>query len=267
MLGNGCSSNTLKRPELPNSIASHANDSVHLDPAFSEFIPLDPRTKILGATAINLCIITVVKTPVTLLSLAVTIFLIAASKQWKLLIAFFMLTAAFQSAYLIGSYTNSLLSGFLLILGEYGTRLSIVVAVSTWLILSTQPAALFAALRRLHLPPSFIIPIAVMFRFFPAVIVEARAIWDAMHIRGLFPTWWASVKHPILLMEYLIVPLLGSTLQIADDIAVSAMTRGLGSPLTPTSVVTLGFSWRDCVVVGAIIGLIGVFVATLLGVA
>ncbi|WP_160149042.1 energy-coupling factor transporter transmembrane component T [Arcanobacterium ihumii] len=229
-------------------------------------MPLDPRTKILGVTAINLCIITVVKTPVTLFSLVLAIFLITASKQWKLLMTFSTLAVSFQSSYLIGSHTNSLLSGFLLVLGEYGTRLSIVVAVSAWLILSTQPAALFAALRRLHLPSSFIIPITVMFRFFPAVIVEARAIWDAMQIRGLFPTWWTAVKHPILLMEYLIVPLLGSTLQIADDIAVSAMTRGLGSPLTPTSVVKLGFSWRDGVVVGAIVGLIGVFIAALLGV-
>ncbi|MBM7825657.1 energy-coupling factor transport system permease protein [Arcanobacterium pluranimalium] len=226
---------------------------------------LDPRTKIVFAVVISLCTISVVKLPVTLFALALTTAVILMDQLWKLLLLCASILAIFAVVLACGLYTESFFSDICLVIGEYGTRLSIIFTVNAWLLASTQPAALLAALERWRLPRSFTIPIAIMFRFFPAVLNEASAIWDAMRLRGLFSSSWHFLIHPIRTAEYLVVPLLGSTLQIADDISASAMTRGLGAPNRATSVVAIGITWRDVCAHAALLCFLGVFVAAVKG--
>ncbi|MFC5369865.1 energy-coupling factor transporter transmembrane component T [Arcanobacterium bovis] len=226
---------------------------------------LDPRTKIVLAVVVGLCTISVVKFPVTVSALVITLFLIIADRLWKLLLFAASLLAVFALALACGVLTTSFLSDIALIIGEYGIRLSIIVAINAWLLMSTEPAALLAALERWRLPRSFTIPIATMFRFFPAVLSEARAIWDAMRLRGLFTSPWHFLLNPLLTAEYLVVPLLGSTLQIADNISASAMTRGLGAPHRATSVVEIGITWRDLCAYAVLTVFVGIFLAAVRG--
>ena len=74
------------------------------------------------------------------------------------------------------------------------------------------------------------------------------------------------VAHPMRLVEFIIVPLIGSTLQISEDLSASAMIRGLGSPGRSTSVVPVGFGPGDIVGWLGIIAIIGAFVWVHVGV-
>lgn len=80
----------------------------------------------------------------------------------------------------------------------------------------------------LRLPRSISIPIAVMFRFFPSFKEEHRNIKLAMKIRGI------GFKNPLAYLEYVTVPLLITSSNIADDISKAAETRCIANPIRKT---------------------------------
>ena len=225
-----------------------------------EGIPMDPRTKLLMVVVTNICVITVVKTPVTLSALAIMILMFAAARAWKFLLPILALFVGFMAIHELSGYVPHWIGALLAVIGQYGSRITVVIGMGVWLFATTTPAAFIAALKRAHVPDAFTVPLSVMFRFFPAALEEIRAIWDAMRLRGLFITPGQAAAHPLRAAEYVMVPLVGSTLQIADDLSVSAMTRGLGRPGRTTSVVHTGFGWGDAVGFALMLGLIAVFV-------
>ena len=102
-----------------------------------------------------------------------------------------------------------------------------------------------------------VIPLSVMFRFFPVVIDEMRGIVEAMKLRGYQKPW----LHPIRTAEYIVVPLLSAVARIADELAAAALIRGLGAPGRPTQLSTRRFGMWDAVMILAILGFIGLTIA------
>ena len=98
-----------------------------------------------------------------------------------------------------------------------------------WDLITTPPGEIAAFLSRIHMPSSVILGLLVMFRFFPTMKAELKAMGLSMKNRGL-----TSVKqftgHPLASFEYVLVPLLLRILQIADQLAVSAVARGAERP-------------------------------------
>ncbi|MTV85754.1 energy-coupling factor transporter transmembrane component T, partial [Streptococcus pneumoniae] len=78
------------------------------------------------------------------------------------------------------------------------------------------------------------IPLTVMVRFFYAARIDYSQIKKAMRLRGL--TLKKLIKNPILLFEYRLVPLLMCLSKTADDLTVSAMTKGLAVNQKRTSI-------------------------------
>lgn len=74
-------------------------------------------------------------------------------------------------------------------------------------------------------PDVIVIPITVMARFFYTLQEDYAQIKDAMYLHGL--TTSRLIKTPGKLLEYRLVPLLMCMTRTADDVAVSALTRGL----------------------------------------
>jgi energy-coupling factor transport system permease protein len=73
-----------------------------------------------------------------------------------------------------------------------------------------------------------------MLRFLPTIIAEARAVYDAMRLRGI-GGWGGMLRHPVLSIERFTVPLIASSLRVADDLSAAALLRGLGSATRPTA--------------------------------
>ncbi|MBP2624003.1 energy-coupling factor transporter transmembrane component T [Streptococcus oricebi] len=108
-------------------------------------------------------------------------------------------------------------------------------------ILTTSMSDLVASLQKMKLPDLLIVPISVMFRFFYTVKEDYQQIKEAMYLRGL--TGRQFFRQPLRMLEYRYVPLLMCLSRTADDVAISAMTRGLivGGPRTTISTTRLGF--------------------------
>lgn len=130
-----------------------------------------------------------------------------------------------------------------------------------WLLSTTTAGELMTALERLHVPCAVTVPLAVMLRFFPTVIVEGRAIRDAMRMRGVrFGGGKASR-----ILEFRVVPLVANSVRIADDLSQSALTRGLGSPGRRTSIARIGIRGVDVMVLTACVACLAVWTFTTAG--
>lgn len=99
---------------------------------------------------------------------------------------------------------------------------------------SSTMSDIVASLKRMKVPDLLVIPISVMFRFAYSTIEDYRIVNDAMQMHGL--TMLHVCKEPLRMMEYRLVPLLMVVTKTADDVAISAMTRGMRVGVFRTSI-------------------------------
>lgn len=105
------------------------------------------------------------------------------------------------------------------------------------IILETTTASMFlASLERWHIPKTFSIPFAVILRFFPSVKEEWNSITAAMKLRGIGLSVGNVLTHPMQTVEYILVPLLSSSIKIGDELSAASVARGLGMDRERTSV-------------------------------
>lgn len=112
---------------------------------------------------------------------------------------------------------------------------------------TTTVGELTCALRRMHVPESVIIPCAVVVRFFPTVKEDYRQIRAAMALRGIAKGKAALLRHPAESLEYILMPLLMNGNNVAQDLSVAALTKGIGLPGTHTCMVELKLTVWDFV--------------------
>ncbi len=126
------------------------------------------------------------------------------------------------------------------------------------LVQTTRISHLIAALQAMHLPLAVIIPLAVLIRFIPAVQDEWTGIRKAMAFRGIHVDLAAVVKAPFRTVEYVLVPLLFSTISMMDELASASLARGLDSDRARTSLEEVGMDVIDYVVLVLFCGMAAV---------
>ena len=112
---------------------------------------------------------------------------------------------------------------------------------------TTTAGELTCALRRMHVPESVIIPCVVVVRFFPTVKEDYRQIRAAMALRGIAEGKAALLRHPAQSLEYILMPLLMNGNNVAQDLSVAALTKGIGLPGKHTCMVELKLTAWDFV--------------------
>ena len=99
----------------------------------------------------------------------------------------------------------------------------------SWDLITTPPGEISAFLSGSHVPTSVILAVLVLFRFIPTIRSEWREVGRSMRNRGL-TRFKGIMCHPFSTCEYVLVPLLLRVLQMADQLAVSAVVRGIERP-------------------------------------
>lgn len=100
---------------------------------------------------------------------------------------------------------------------------------------TTRINQFLAAFQAMHLPTAVIIPLAVMFRFIPTVQDEWTGIRKAMAFRGISLEPAAILRSPLKTIEYILIPLLFSSVSIMEELAAAAIARGMDSEGNRTS--------------------------------
>ena len=131
---------------------------------------------------------------------------------------------------------------------------------------TTRIGQMKAALRAVHLPRVFVDALAVAFRVIPTVGAEAVAIREAMEMRGVDLGIRGVLRHPLVIAERFLVPLLSSIARVADDLAASSVIRGLGGPTPPTSLMRLRASAWDALALTCVAGVAAIEFGAYLGV-
>lgn len=142
------------------------------------------------------------------------------------------------------AFTGGAMTMVLGFLASMGTRFLPGGMLGVYFFCSTRVNEFVAAMERMHLPQRVVIPVAVMFRFFPTVKEEAEGISDAMRMRRIGFEHFFS-RRPAEILEYRLVPLMISVVNIGEDLSASALTRCLGREKDRTNISRCGFGALD----------------------
>ncbi len=103
------------------------------------------------------------------------------------------------------------------------------------LVRTTRISQFLSAFQAMHLPMTIVIPLAVMFRFIPTVQNEWSGVRKAMVFRGISMTPGTIFRQPFQTIEYILVPLLFSSVGVMEELAAASLARGMDSKRERTS--------------------------------
>lgn len=106
--------------------------------------------------------------------------------------------------------------------------------IGRWILTSTEVSEFIATMWKLHLPQDIIIPISVVFRYFPTLKEEWCSLRMAMKMRGIGIS-----------MEHIMVPLMMSAINISEELSAAALCRGLDNPQGHSCLHTIYFRKSD----------------------
>lgn len=110
---------------------------------------------------------------------------------------------------------------------------------------TTSISEFVCALRKIHVSEKVIIPCMVVIRFFPTIHEDYRQIKDALALRGIAAGRLGTVRHPMLTLEHILIPLLMNSNSVADDLTVAALSKGIRMPGAHTSLAEIRMAAPD----------------------
>ena len=211
---------------------------------------LDPRTKMLLLITISAFVLGGLgndKMPYIVPCIsALPLVLLLTGRKFK---SAFIYAIAYTATHLAMMYLVPQFSGFLkfFLFGCLGI-LSIFIpgaVLGSYVVSTTTVSEFTAGMQKLHISEKVIIPLSVMFRFFPTLREEFSAINSAMRMRGISMGGGNVGK----MVEYRIVPLMTCAAKIGEDLSAAALTRGLGGEVKRTNNCRIGFHIQDYILI------------------
>lgn len=152
-------------------------------------------------------------------------------------------------------HTSGTLSFLLLAISSIMTKFAPGIMMAAYFLSTTSISEFVAAMERMHVSEKIIIPLSVIFRFFPTISEEYHAISDAMVMRQIS----FLGKKPGAVLEYRLVPLMISVVKIGDELSAAALTRALGAPVKRTNICEIGFHVQDYLLMAGCVLCYGAF--------
>ena len=223
---------------------------------------IDPRTKLIMLFAVSVVVMmsatTTLLWTLRIIMTMIPLVLLILEKRYASALRFFIfyagalaLTFGFLSEDSKGIF-KSLLIGYCGIMVQFLPAL-----ITAWYVVRTTKIDEFmCALQKMHVPDGITVSLAVVMRFFPTIKEEYASIRDAMKMRGIS---WAD-GNIAKMIEYRMIPLLFSCVNIGDELSAAAITRGLGGKAKRTSVEKLKLRILDWILIICFICVMAVFI-------
>lgn len=214
-------------------------------------IRLDPRTKLLIFLSSSFLSLQSYNLAVLFLFGTILCAILAlCGKGWLALKAYVAFSIACYIRYVFLKQASGVTLPMVLISGLVTIFLFAFPVVLSFLLLSqtTRIAHFLTAFQAMRLPSAIIIPIAVLFRFLPAIQEEWGGIRKAMAFRGIDLSPISILRAPTKAIEHALIPLLFSSISVMDELAAAAMARGMDAGHKRTSYETVKLGAADYVV-------------------
>ena len=211
-------------------------------------VRLDPRTKLYLLLLANLTLFLHVSllTEVFLVVLLLSLYFLAGKYK-----SGFRMTLIYAVLVSIDLFIIPIANGFLLnilSLLSVGIRMMLPCIISGGYAFSTTTVGeMVCGLRKLKIPECIIIPSVTVVRFFPTIAEDYRQIRNAMALRGIATGNIALLKSPVQSLEYILMPLLMNSNNVAQDLSVASMTKGISLPGQHTIMIELHFTALDMI--------------------
>lgn len=209
---------------------------------------LDPRTKLLLLITVSTFVLgglggDKLSFIIPVLCLVTLILFLTAGKIRAAVIYLVIYSAAYLASLLLLPRLSGI--SYFLVLGSSGifSRVMPGVMMGAYVVSTTTVSEFTAAMQRMHISEKIVIPISVMFRFFPTVGEEFSSINTAMRMRGISFGGGRVGK----MLEYRLIPLLTCTAKIGEELSAAALTRGLGGEVRRTNICHIGFKIQDII--------------------
>lgn len=108
-----------------------------------------------------------------------------------------------------------------------------------FLIATSDVSSIIVSLEKMKFPKAIVIPLAIVFRYFPAFREDKNNIKMAMKMRGI------GFKNPVKYLEYVSIPLMMSAINIGEDISKAAETKCIADPCKKNRYFEVTFSFID----------------------
>ncbi|MGN1146854.1 MAG: energy-coupling factor transporter transmembrane component T [Lachnospiraceae bacterium] len=119
------------------------------------------------------------------------------------------------------------------------------IIAGTYAFTTTTVGEFVCAMRKIKVPENVIIPCMVIIRFFPTIKEDYRQICNALAYRGIASGKGALLLHPVQSLEYILMPLLMNGNNVAQDLSISSLTKGIGLPGKHTCMTELSMKKMD----------------------
>ncbi|MCG5529888.1 energy-coupling factor transporter transmembrane protein EcfT [Halorhodospira halochloris] len=113
--------------------------------------------------------------------------------------------------------------------------------------LSSRIQGVMSSLKALRLPYWLYIPAAAMVRFIPAFIEDIRQIVESLEIKGYRRSPFFLLRHPLIGLRLLFIPLLFRALRTSDELGMAAELKGIGYSRKVSRLNSDRMGWRDFV--------------------
>lgn len=134
----------------------------------------------------------------------------------------------------------------------------IVILTSSFLFVQTTDPDKFAmAFQQLKIPYKYSYAIILALRFVPLFNIEATQVKNAMSVRGVeFISHKLSIARTLKIFRYTFIPLIVSTLNRSEELAISMQLRGFGAYSNRTYYKKIHFTIRDLIALLISVGFI-----------
>jgi energy-coupling factor transport system permease protein len=191
---------------------------------------LDPRTKIIILAILSFMVFNDVSLYVSGILVLIPFICLFSSNHKKSALIYIVvyIFAKYVQIYILPTATG--LAAIILITFSYtASRMLPILMMGYYTITTTKVSEFISSMQKSNIPQDIIIPVSVVFRYIPSVFEEIRSITNAMKMRG-FGLTVKSLKNPLKLIEFYMVPILISAVKTADELSAASLTRGLSNP-------------------------------------
>ena len=218
-------------------------------------LKLDIRTKIFILIIANILMFKMMSISTHLvIALCFSIYL-GISSNFKRMIRFFgiylFLTA--YEVFFAHTVTLQVLDSFLLLTALMFKTLYFPLCAGMALVSSSKVSELICFLRNIRLPKKMIIVLAVLYRFFPVLLTDYKQIKNSLKMKGIGVSRGYYLLHPFKFFEYIFVPYVIISTNIANELSVSCLCRGIDNEEKPSSYIELKFNKIDYIVMAIVI--------------
>lgn len=191
---------------------------------------LDPRTKIIILAILSFMVFNDVSLYISGILVLIPFICLFFSNHKKSAVIYILVyvLAKYIQIFILPTATG-LIAIILITFSYTASRMLPILMMGYYTIKTTKVSEFISSMERSNIPRDIIIPVSVVFRYIPSVLEEIKSITDAMKMRG-FGLNIKSLKNPLKLIEFYMIPILISAVKTADELSAASLTRGLGNP-------------------------------------